>query len=86
MNSTNPINQHRKIRATMVLHGVTQGQIAAQEKVSEGYVTFVVTGRRVGHRIRAAIARACGVSVTELWPDEKPDEEEPDDPEMPAAA
>ncbi len=71
--------QYRKIRATMMLHGVTQAQIAEKEKVSEGYVTFVVTGRRVGHRIRRAIAEACGVSVSELWPDEE-------DPEMPVAA
>lgn len=64
------IQQHRKIRATMMLNGVTQTKIAAQEGVTESYVTFVVTGRRVGHRIRRAIAAACGVPVTDLWPDE----------------
>jgi len=63
--------QYRKIRSTMMLHGVTNQQIAAQERVTENYVTFVITGRRVGYRIRRAIAAACGVAVTELWPDEE---------------
>ncbi len=53
----------------MMLHGVTNQEIATQEGVTENYVTFVVTGRRVGYRIRRAIARACGVSVKYLWPD-----------------
>lgn len=72
-------DQYRKIRATMMQHGITLKQIAQKEEVTESYVTFVVTGRRVGHRIRRAIAAACGVPVTELWPDEE-------DPELPAAA
>ena len=63
--------QYRKIRATMMENGVALKQIAAQESVTESYVTFVVTGRRVGHRIRKAIAAACGVPVTDLWPDEE---------------
>lgn len=73
--------QYRKIRSTMMLHDVQLKDIAAQEKVTESYVTFVVTGRRVGHRIRRAIAAACGVPVTELWPDEETDE-----PKLPEAA
>jgi len=64
--------QYRKIRSTMMLHGVTNQQIAAQENVTESYVTFVITGRRVGRRIRRAIAQACGVAVSELWPDDEP--------------
>ncbi len=71
-------NQYRKIRSTMMLHGVSNKQIAEQESVTEKYVCFVVTGRRVGHRIRKAIAAACGVDVTELWPD--------DESELPKAA
>lgn len=71
-------NQYRKIRSTMMLHGVTNQQIAAQEKVTENYVTFVITGRRVGYRIRKAIAAACGVKVTDLWPG--------DESELPKAA
>lgn len=70
--------QYRKIRSTMMLNGVTNQQIAAQENVTESYVTFVITGRRVGRRIRRAIASACGVSVTYLWPD--------DESELPQAA
>ncbi len=71
--------QYRNIRATMMKHGVMLKEIAAQQAVTESYVTFVVTGRRVGHRIRRAIAEACGVPVTELWPDEE-------DPELRRAA
>jgi len=57
----------------MMNEGVTNKQIAAQESVTESYVTFVITGRRVGHRIRKAIADACGVAVSEFWPDEDAD-------------
>lgn len=75
--------QYRKIRAAMMLHGVTNESIATSVKptVTPNYVTFVITGRRVGYRIREAIAKACGVAVTEFWPDEDPEE-----PELPQAA
>jgi lambda repressor-like predicted transcriptional regulator len=71
--------QHRKIRATMMLHGVMLAHIAKREDVTEGYVTYVITGRRKGYRIRKAIAEECGVPYGELWPDE-------DDPDLPEAA
>lgn len=74
--------QYRKIRATMMQEGVTLVQIAKQEDVTETYVTYVVTGRRVGRRIRRAIAKACKVAVSYLWPDETDEH----DPELPKAA
>lgn len=61
--------QYRTIRATMMQHGVTLNRIAEIEGVTPGYVTFVVTGRRQGYRIRAAIAKECGVSIETFWPD-----------------
>lgn len=61
--------QYRKIRALMFEHGVTCVKIAEQEQVSDTYVTFVITGRRTGYRIRRAIAAACQVGVADLWPD-----------------
>ena len=70
--------QHRKIRSTMMLHDVTCTRIADLEQVTDNYVTFVITGRRKGYRIRRRIAAECGVDYKELWPD--------DDPEWPEAA
>lgn len=61
--------QYRKIRALMFEHGVTCVGIAEQEKVTGTYVTFVVTGRRTGYRIRRAIAKAVNQPVEALWPD-----------------
>ena len=71
----------RRVRAAMYERGITNKLIANQESVSEIYVTFVVNGRRKGYRIREAIAKACGLKVKDLWPDE-----DPEDPEMPEAA
>lgn len=62
-------HQYRKIRSLMFEHGVTCVKIAEQEKVSDTYVTFVITGRRTGYRIRRAIAAAVQKSVADLWPD-----------------
>jgi hypothetical protein len=62
----------------MSAHQVTNRQIAETENISEVYVSYVVNGKRVGRRIRRAIAAACGVSVTYLWPD--------DESELPQAA
>lgn len=66
--------QYRKIRALMMEHGVTNIQIANQEGVSEVYVTYVITGRRTGYRIRRAIAKAIGTAVEVLWPDTPPEQ------------
>lgn len=66
--------QHRKIRATMMLHGVTHDRVAAIGKVTVNYVTYVVTGRRKGYRIRRIIAAECGVPYEELWTDENDSE------------
>ena len=62
-------SQYRKIRSLMFEHGITCVRIAELEQVSDTYVTFVITGRRTGYRIRRAIAAACKVGVADLWPD-----------------
>lgn len=67
-----------RVRAIMSAHKVTNRQIADNQKVTEVYVSNVVNGKRVGHRIRSAIANACGVTVSYIWPDE--------DSELPQAA
>ena len=62
--------QHRKIRAAMMIADVKIARIMEREKVSDTYVTYVITGRRKGYRIRRAIAEECGVPYADLWPDE----------------
>lgn len=62
----------------MMLHGVKVAHIAEREKVTDNYVTYVITGRRKGYRIRKAIAEECGVAYGELWPE--------DDSDLPEAA
>lgn len=61
--------QYRNVRAQMMLAGVTNEMIAVKEQVTPIYVTYVVTGRRQGYRIRRAIAAACNQGVADLWPD-----------------
>lgn len=67
-----------RVRAIMSAHTVTNRRIAEEQKVTEVYVSNVINGKRVGHRIRKAIADACGVPVSYIWPD--------DESELPKAA
>lgn len=62
-------HQYRKLRSLMFEHGVTCTGIAHLCGVSDTYVTFVVTGRRTGYRIRRAIAAAVNQPVEVIWPD-----------------
>lgn len=65
-------SQYRRIRSLMFEHGVTCVEIAKREQVTDTYVTFVLTGRRTGYRIRRAIAAAVQTPVGVLWPDTPP--------------
>jgi len=65
-------HQYRNVRAQMMLAGVTNEMIAEKEQVTPIYITYVVTGRRQGYRIRRAIASACKLRVVDLWPDTPP--------------
>lgn len=62
----------RLIRAEMVRAGVSNAEIARQEKVSTEYVYYVLAGKRQGYRIRFAIAKSVGKPVEALWPDTPP--------------
>lgn len=59
---------NRKARSLMVLKGVTNRQIASSVHVTETWVSLVATGKRRSDRVRAAIAKAVGKRVDDLWP------------------
>jgi len=62
---------NRLPKSLMVLKGVTNQDIARTERVSETWVSLVLTGKAGSKRIRAAIARAVGEPVKKLWPNDK---------------
>ena len=66
-------NTFRRIRGAMVAAGVTNAQVARDEKVTPQYVHLVLTQQRTGYRIRLAIAHAVGMPVEELWPNTPPE-------------
>jgi lambda repressor-like predicted transcriptional regulator len=73
MNKMSTQERFRFIRAAMVRAGVTNAQIARDEKVSTEYVYYVLSQKRTGYRIRLAIAHAVDVPVEDLWPDTPPE-------------
>jgi hypothetical protein len=66
------VERYRHIRSFMVAAGVTNAQIARDEKVRAEYVYYVLKGDRTGYRIRRAIARAVNKPIEMLWPDTPP--------------
>jgi DNA-binding transcriptional regulator YdaS (Cro superfamily) len=62
-------NLKRKIDSLLALNGVTRISIARNLGIRREYIYQIVTGERTGYRIRPAIASACGVTVSDLWPD-----------------
>lgn len=62
----------RAIRAELILRGVLQQDIAARLHVNHSAVANTIAGRIKSERIRAAVARAIGRSVDEVWPDAAP--------------
>lgn len=58
---------NRKIKALMVLKGITQTDIAKHLGVSRCTVTCVVNGHGRSRRIQQAIADALGEKYEVLW-------------------
>lgn len=56
------------IKAALQKAGVTQRRIAAICRVSPMTVCHVVYGRSRSRKIEAAISRAVGIPVADLWP------------------
>ncbi len=59
----------KKIRAAMILTGISGAQIARRLKVDRSTVNKVVNGQRKTLRIREALARSLKVRIKDLWPD-----------------
>jgi len=62
----------RKIKANLILAGVTQSEIARSLGIKVASVNDVVSGKRKNPRIRSAIAEAIGKPVEKIWPDAQP--------------
>jgi|DewCreStandDraft_3_1066083.scaffolds.fasta_scaffold00874_4 transcriptional regulator with XRE-family HTH domain len=60
-----------EIKARLILKGITQAEIARRLKVSRGAISQVISGRERNQRIRKAIARALGLKVSDIWPEER---------------
>lgn len=59
-----------EIRVALLRKGISQREIARQEKVDPGFVNQVVKRRRKTRRIREAIAKALEEPYEKVWPDE----------------
>ncbi|MDR7435865.1 MAG: helix-turn-helix transcriptional regulator [Armatimonadota bacterium] len=60
-----------EIKARLILKGITQAEIARRLKVSRGAISQVISGRERNQRIRKAIARALGLKVSDIWPEDR---------------
>ncbi len=58
------------IRVLLLQKGISQVKIARDQKVTEATVSRVISGKRNNPRVRLAIAKACGVPVEGLWPED----------------
>lgn len=56
-----------KIKAQMVLKGVSQREICRTLHVAPATVSLIVSGKKKSRRIRRAIAKALGASYESLW-------------------
>ncbi len=61
---------NRKIKALMVLKGVTGVDIARKLGISRVTVAVVLNGHGKSRRVQKAIADALERPVSELWPEE----------------
>jgi hypothetical protein len=71
--TTNGQKKGRYIRSQLILHGVTQREIADQTCVKEAFVSLIISGSRRGAKmkgrlVRQAIADALCMKVEDLWP------------------
>lgn len=58
---------NNKVKAQMVLKGVTQREICRTLHVTPATVSLIVSGKKKSRRVRKAIAKALGARYEELW-------------------
>jgi len=58
---------NNKVKAQMVLKGVSQREICSALHVAPATVSLIVSGKKKSRRIRRAIAKALGASYASLW-------------------
>lgn len=58
---------NRKIKSIMVLKGIKQSDIAAQNGVTQGAISLVINGQLLSPHLREAIAKALDTDYEELW-------------------
>lgn len=62
---------NRKVKALMILQGVKPVDIARKLHLSRTTIYIVMSGRGKSRRVQTYIAKKLGMSVAELWPEEK---------------
>ena len=60
--------KQRKVKALIVLEDLKQKDIADALGVSPTLVSLVIAGKKKSPRVRAAIAKALGMTIGQLWP------------------
>lgn len=64
-----------EIKGNLLIAGSNASKIAAELKVSRQAVHQTILGQNASVKIREAIAVALGKSVSDIWPDTKPDKQ-----------
>lgn len=59
-----------RVKSLMVLKGVQQVDICRKLHVTPATVSLIVSGKKTSARVRLAIAKALGMRVEELWPND----------------
>lgn len=67
--STNLSALVKRRKAALVMAGVKSAEIAEQLGISKQAISKVLNGHAPSARVERAIARACRMPVTELFPD-----------------
>jgi lambda repressor-like predicted transcriptional regulator len=65
------VNLTIRIKAALILKGITAAEIARKLLIERQTVTQTISGRNKSPRTRRTIAEAIGVDVEELWPGTK---------------
>lgn len=67
--------KNRYVKALLVLYGIKQETLAKELGVSDAFLSEIISGKRrackkTGKHIRQGIAKALGIPISDLWPEE----------------